>query len=337
MKRIMEKESNPTESRSPEEPAAPSQPVRVRTPWWWVPVALAAIAAGVYFYVKEQRAYDAETAAYQNLMADGRPEAYETFLSAYPQGTYAEAVRARLEEVLAEREVWQTALCSGSRSALRTFALRHPQSPFLAACRARLDSMDWDEACELGSVEAFTDYCRNHSDGRFREAAQRRIDRFASMQVTAEERALLRGVLNEFLSAWAARDEERLASVVKVPLQNFMGVERATTGTILRYADTRLFDASDIQQIHFVPVESSFTVRKSYDADDCLMYRISAHVEETLHRTDLSREVFLAWTVTAELTSDHRFTRFLMRRQAEAPSSLPDSLSAASASVVAGA
>lgn len=291
---------------------------RVRTPWYLGVLALLGIGIGSYFYVQEQETLLREEQIYRELADSRDPADYEAFLLRSPHSAYGEEVRRVLADLQQERSEWLAAARAEDRTALSAFAEKFPRSIYLVACKQMLDSLDWADVRALETPEACETYLIAHPQGRYAAEAKALRDRLQRLQVSDGERGLLKGMFNEFLSAWASRDEERLSAVVQVPMDEFMGTERASTGSIMHYADTRLYAGADVRQVHLA-IGKEFAVSKNYGYDDELSYSVSFELEETLDRTDLGEPSFFTYTVKTEVTDDYRLKRFSMKKRVGEP------------------
>lgn len=268
-------------------------------------VLLSSIA---FFLVKDhQRAVGLELRAYERLEGCTNLHWFEDYIVRFPDGEHIAEVRQMYEKAKVEQKEFFLQCSNGTKEELLRYIKEHPTSPYCKMCENRVDSIDWSVALEANTADAFSAYLREHPNGLFAEVATEEKARKAKLEVSEDERNLLRGAVDNFLSAMTVGDVARVNEMISSSL-TFCGVAESTGDNVAEFYQSH-FKKDDILGVHF-SVNNGMNIRKSPSTmgEGLYNYSISADVEATLNRTATDSVSTETWGLSASLTPDRKFT-----------------------------
>ncbi|MCB9038088.1 MAG: caspase family protein [Lewinellaceae bacterium] len=119
-----------------------------------------------------------EAADWKACQEAGTPAAYRVFLAKYPEGLYAEAARATLEE-LEEEAAWKKAKDANTILWYYDYNRHYPSGKYrdqaLQAIRRLEEDKAWQRAVRARTLSAFLEYKDHYPKGRYVEKAEEHI------------------------------------------------------------------------------------------------------------------------------------------------------------------
>ncbi len=146
-------------------------------------------------------AEEIEARIWKDAETQNTREAYETYLSQYPEGTFAEKAKAQIEELkkyAADNDAWDKARKKDRKSAYHEYLDAFPEGQHAKDAKKRIeeiraaekkaaaekkkkaDENDWAYAKRKHSVAAYQNYLKKHPNGRYRSEAKKRIQKIQS-------------------------------------------------------------------------------------------------------------------------------------------------------------
>lgn len=258
-----------------------------------------------FLYVDHRRDVQYEQREFDRLNGCTDLLRYEDYLIRFPEGKHADEVKKMYETAKREQQEFFRQTADGNREALEAFIKANPTSPYVKVCEMRIDSLDWDDAVSANSTASYAFYLDKHPEGIFKEAALATKNKLAKLEVTNEERSMLSGSLDTFLSAMTSGDEARVDALISSPL-NFCGQPDATGSQVITFY-TENFHKDDILGVHFT-VKGGLGIQKiPSEYDGMYNYNINAQLDATLNRSAVDSLTVQAWSISAQLTPDRKF------------------------------
>ncbi len=297
-------------------------PVAVRKAWYQLTVRkgvalfffVLTISGIVYFLIADHRRdVGYEQRAFERLDGCTNLLWYEDYLIRFPDGAHAEEVKQMYAKAQKEHDEFFKKAAGGSRESLQAFIKEHPTSPYVKVCQNRIDSLDWEVALTANNAQGYQQYLELHPDGLFAAIATDSKTRLAKLEVSNEERSMLSGSLDTFLSAMASGDEGRVNSLISSTM-SFCGETNATGANVVSFQKLN-FHHDDIIGVHFtvgglnVKKKPSDTTPGAYD------FVVNASLDAVLNRTNTDSTGVQAWKITAILSPDRKFRSVDIRRQ----------------------
>ncbi len=201
-----------------------------------VSLIIAVAIVGVCFFLYHQTMSDREEAEYEYALKSDDEMILQGYLDNYgdaPQ-EHLDAIRKRLSKLsLAEKE-WDDAVMNGTGSALNGYIEKYPNSPHKREALDRLDSIDWVQAVNINSVEAYKQYADNHYDGAHYEEAMVAMKNMKSEEVHPADVQFVRSVFHNFFVAINSKDEGSLIANVSDNM-TLLGKENATKNDVIAF------------------------------------------------------------------------------------------------------
>jgi len=155
-------------------------------------------------------------------------EAYQDYLTRFPNGVHIEASQQRLTDLAADEQAWNEVQRLDSEEAYQDYVARFPNGAHLKVVQQRLadlaaDDAAWNEAQWLGTEEAYQDYLRRFPQGKHVDAARQRVADLENCQFSSSD---TEAPVNVFF-----RSNQKLASEITAVLKkhNFKSKSVATS------------------------------------------------------------------------------------------------------------
>ena len=308
-----------TASETPGTPAAQQEtagakPLPLQKKWYKLSarrivvlcVLLPFVVAAIALIVADiRRAAELEERAYARLEKCTDLLVYEDFMLRFPGSSHADEVRQRYEKMKVEQDMYFREAAQGSREILSAFIQAHPTSPYRSICERRIDSLDWDEALAANSLESYQQYLALHPEGIFLSQATDARTRQMRLIVTPEESSILRGAVDNFLSAMTARDAARIDELTRGPI-TFCGMSEATGSSVVDYYQQNLHK-EDVLGIHFQLAGVSIN-KRSVSGSDAMSYSLNSTATATINRSSLDSAMVVNYRVSANFSPERRIT-----------------------------
>lgn len=275
------------------------------------------IVAAIYLFVDDIcRANALEERAYARLENNTNLLFYEDFLTRFPKSQYADEVRNRYNQMKQEQAVYFAEAATGGRAELIAFINAHPESPYCRICEMRVDSLDWFEACEANTLDAYQQYLSIHPEGIFLGDATEARNQQLRLIVTPEETSILRGAVENFLSAMTSRDAARLDELTRGPI-TFCGVEESSGQQVVDYYQQNIHK-DDVLGVHF-QLEGTSINKRSVAGSDAMSYNLYSNAAATINRSSLDSAMVVQYRVTASFSPERRITSVNVSPLVDAP------------------
>lgn len=262
------------------------------------------------------RARQLEERAYARLETTTDLLVFEDFLLRFPKSDHAEEVRQRYETMKVEHQMFFNEAANGGREALLAFIEAHPSSPYRAVCERRIDTLDWNEALDLNTLDAYTAYLAKHPEGIFQGDATEARNRQLRLVVTPEETSILRGAVDNFLAAMTARDASRIDELTRGTV-NFCGMTEATGENVVDYYMHNIHK-DDVLGVHFQLGGTSIN-KRNVAGSDALSYNLYSTATATINRSSLDSAMVVNYKVSASFSPERRLTSVTVTPVVEAP------------------
>ena len=297
-------------------PTPPTRKKKRRRKWGcllrMVLFLLIAGAAGAGYYYWQQYSLRQKEEADFALLADvTNPHFYAQFLEEHPASPHADEVRRRMEQLQAEAKEWDEVLREKKRISLLRFQQQHPHSLHARECRDMIDSIDWDDAVNIWTVEAMQDYLANHPDGLFAAEASDMLNKISQARITPEERSVVRGIYNDFFTRGMARqDSACIAEVIPDTMIRFCATPAARPNQILSFTREKM--RPDVIGVHYL-IDPDMRMRRETLEDGTLGLAVDFNLEETVSCADASVSSFHTYRVTSLMNAERKIVQMNIR------------------------
>ena len=167
------------------------------TPWYLLLLGILIIGIGGYLYWDNyQDKVASEEKAFALLQDCNDPLSFEDFIARFPNSKHIDEVKERLNGLHKEDAAWAELCRNLDVNALHNFIDTHPTSPHVKVALHKIDSLDWRQADELGTTQAYEQYILQHEDGMYiseaynsRDNARRREEQARRDSIAAKVKA----------------------------------------------------------------------------------------------------------------------------------------------------
>ena len=170
-------------------------------------IALIIVFLGIYFYQKSQQ--ENEMRAYENAMMSAEPAVLQNFLDMYIDASVAhrDSIKAHLEILKKVDRDWQNAYASQSKSALQLFIDRNPDNIHVTEARLLIDSLDFEAAKLVDTMEGYQKYMDSHQQGAYYDEAANAYDRIREEAEAKRRQAQQDSIMKAQQAAEAAQTQ----------------------------------------------------------------------------------------------------------------------------------
>jgi hypothetical protein len=150
-------------------------------------LALIIVLLGIYYVQKTQR--ENEIRAYENALMSSEPAVLQNFLDMYIEAPVAhrDSIKVHLQALMKIDRDWDNARTSLSKKALQLFIDRNPDNVHVREARMMIDSLDFESARMLNSMESYKKYMEEHEQGYYYDEAKSEYDRLEQEMVRAAQ------------------------------------------------------------------------------------------------------------------------------------------------------
>ena len=196
-------------------------------------IALAVVFVGLYFYKTTQMRNELE--AYENAMMSNEPAVLQNYLDIYADAPseHRDSIQSHLEMLKKVDSDWTNAVVSNSKAAILRYMQLYPNSLHNVEAKLKIDSIDWMEATQKNTIEAYQKYIDEHADGMYIDQAHDAYTLLDSKKVNAEDKANISAIFTSFFNALANNDEATLLSCVDIILTSFLHKENANKNDVI--------------------------------------------------------------------------------------------------------
>lgn len=279
--------------------------------WMVTLLLLCAAGAGAYLYWQYQNKMQHEEECYTRLDNVSDPEYYQQFLIDFPQSKHADEIRQRMEALIQENDDWKAALSPASRTSIAQFLEKYPQTIRRRTCEGMLDSIDWADAMSQETPEAIDTYLTLHPEGEHVTEAASKKNELAMSKLTAEDKALVRGALETFLSnGLGKQDTTVIRQCIASDMQSFCGTSHPTPAQIAAFAQKRM--EKDVIGLHYL-TGADMNIRRQSMPDSSLGYAVEFSIDETLARKDAAQNSERHYRASALLNAERKIVTLTIR------------------------
>lgn len=192
---------------------------------------------------------------------------YQSFLSSFPQGTYASAARKRLKELAGnDDDLWIQALHYPTHSNVESYLQKMGEKGGMHIEEAKymLDSIEFNTAARIGSKEALENYISNNPEGNFLPSAKQML----KILVTPEEKLEILAYMKTFYDLYESQTYGEL-------LKYFNPITP-------RFVNESNIDKADLKKLFESGKENVIEEKIEFDDSSLVVQKLEANV---LHLT----------------------------------------------------
>lgn len=284
-------------------PLTPRQ--RKRTAIWGSIIAAVVVMSGTVFGVYNS-AKQKELTAYNVLEQNESLDDYAAYLEQYPDSKHSAEVRERYKTLQSMYKDWKKIVRVPNKAHFEKFKVDYPMSILLAhQANLKIDSLDWEEAKAIASLEAYRHYLALHPSGLYAQEASIASGLIDDATVRDEEKELIRDRVRDFFRAFSAgRDNEALV-YLSIPMREFLG----SSGSLHRdeiIDEMHNYNGTNVSSCNFA-VGNDFGMQKALDGNGIPTYSVSCSVD--MHAVIAGCDAYTSYRAQMTMTSRFYITR----------------------------
>ena len=275
-------------------------------------IALAVVFVGLYFYKTTQMRNELE--AYENAMMSNEPAVLQNYLDIYADAPseHRDSIQSHLEMLKKVDSDWTNAVVSNSKAAILRYMQLYPNSLHNVEAKLKIDSIDWMEATQKNTIEAYQKYIDEHADGMYIDQAHDAYTLLDSKKVNAEDKANISAIFTSFFNALANNDEATLVSCVDIILTSFLHKENANKNDVIEYMH-KIHNEAHVENVEF-RLNNDWTIEKIDRGNGSFAFKVNFSIDKITQLSGDSNSSFDTFKVKASVSPDNKISELNMQR-----------------------
>ena len=188
----------------------------------------------------------------------------------------------------------------------------HPNSIHNVEAKIKIDSLDWIEASQKNTIEAYQKYIDEHADGMYIDQANDAYTQLDAKKVNNDDKARVSNLFSTFFNALGNGDEPTLTSCVDNIMTSFLHKANASKTDVIGYMN-KLHQNPEVSRIEY-RMNNDWKIEKKDDGNGSFSYSVNFSVDQTTECTDPSDNSFNTYKISAKISSDDKITELNMQR-----------------------
>ena len=174
------------------------------------------IVCGASFYLYNKAQMDKENEEYEYAIKSDNPLLLQEFLDAFKNATqeHRDTVAAHLQMIRQAEADWNNAVVMHTKASILNYLEKYPNTSHHAESRNIIDTIDWQQSCDLNTVEGYERYMAEHPDGNFYDDAEQAMKKIKAKDIMPEEQEMVTSCLHQFFVSINSRDEAAIKETV---------------------------------------------------------------------------------------------------------------------------
>ena len=275
-------------------------------------IALAVVFVGLYFYKTTQMRNELE--AYENAMMSNEPAVLQNYLDIYADAPseHRDSIQSHLEMLKKVDSDWTNAVVSNSKAAILRYMQLYPNSLHNVEAKLKIDSIDWMEATQKNTIEAYQKYIDEHADGMYIDQAHDAYTLLDSKKVNAEDKANISAIFTSFFNALANNDEATLVSCVDIILTSFLHKENANKNDVIEYMH-KIHNEAQVENVEF-RLNNDWIIEKIDRGNGSFAFKVNFSIDKITQLSGDSNSSFDTFKVKASVSPDNKISELNMQR-----------------------
>lgn len=275
-------------------------------------IALAVVFVGLYFYKTTQMRNELE--AYENAMMSNEPAVLQNYLDIYADAPseHRDSIQSHLEMLKKVDSDWTNAVVSNSKAAILRYMQLYPNSLHNVEAKLKIDSIDWMEATQKNTIEAYQKYIDEHADGMYIDQAHDAYTLLDSKKVNAEDKANISTIFTSFFNALANNDEATLVSCVDIILTSFLHKENANKNDVIEYMH-KIHNEAHVENVEF-RLNNDWIIEKIDRGNGSFAFKVNFSIDKITQLSGDSNSSFDTFKVKASVSPDNKISELNMQR-----------------------
>lgn len=275
-------------------------------------IALAVVFVGLYFYKTTQMRNELE--AYENAMMSNEPAVLQNYLDIYADAPseHRDSIQSHLEMLKKVDSDWTNAVVSNSKAAILRYMQLYPNSLHNVEAKLKIDSIDWMEATQKNTIEAYQKYIDEHADGMYIDQAHDAYTLLDSKKVNAEDKANISAIFTSFFNALANNDEATLVSCVDIILTSFLHKENANKNDVIEYMH-KIHNEAQVENVEF-RLNNDWIIEKIDRGNGLFAFKVNFSIDKITQLSGDSNSSFDTFKVKASVSPDNKISELNMQR-----------------------
>ncbi|MCD8298003.1 MAG: zinc-ribbon domain-containing protein [Prevotella sp.] len=197
---------------------------------------IAVVIVGACFFLYYQAVSNKEESEYEYALKSSDPMILQNYLNNFKDAPqeHIDIIKEHLQKLSLEDVEWNDAVVNGTKSALNNYLNKYPDTPHKLEIMDKIDSIDWIQATNINTIEAYQSYADNHYDGAHYDEAMLALKNIKSNEVKPTDVQFVKSIFHNFFVAINSKDESSLIADV-CDNMTLLGKENASKNDVIAF------------------------------------------------------------------------------------------------------
>ncbi len=260
------------------------------------------IVCGASFYLYNKAQMDKENEEYEFAIKSDNPLILQEFLDTFKNATqeHKDSISAHLQMIRQAETDWNNAVVTHTKAAIMNYLDRYPNTSHRVESKNIIDSLDWQQCCDLNTVEGYERYMTEHPDGNFYDEAEQAMKKIKAKDVTPEEQEMVANILHRFFVSINTRDE---ASIQETVANVFTLLDKTNATKEDAVAFMRKLYKEDISSMTW-QLPGTYDIKKREIGDGKYEYNVVFSANQKVEHTDKSKVAVNNYRITSTINPE---------------------------------
>ena len=273
-------------------------------------VIFVAIIGGVAYSVHNSYLKDNEENAWTEAKDSATVSSLEHFIELYPEGTHSMEAEQLLEGIKKkDTDYWDRICRYGDVSVFQDYKEKFPQGLYLVQADTKIDSLDWLQAVQKNTPEAYSSYLTAHPQGTHSMDAETAQNNIKNTTPNEEEINNVKTIFTNYYAAVEGKDNDAVLEFFEAVTPRYYGITNAKKADIL--TNLKKMYSKDIKQLHVTLNTDGLKVTKDASGN----FKVTFSIDCEYDRDDASLQTTASMIVNAVVNPNQKITSITSKKK----------------------
>jgi hypothetical protein len=275
-----------------------------------IAIIIIAILGGAAYGIRDSYIKGHEEEAWTEAKDSATVTSLENFIEMYPDGVHSLEAQELLEEVKKKDSDYWDKICNyGDVSMFKEYKDKFPHGLYLTQADSKIDSLDWIDATQKNTAEAYSEYLSTHPDGVHSSDATSAQNKIASTVASDDDINNMKNCFATYYSAVEEKDDNSVLEFFEPVTTQYYGIANAKKSDIM--ANLKKMHSKDDRQVHIKINDENFKVVK----DEKGSYHVTFSIGINYDQDETNAESSSNMIVNAVVNQNKKITSITSRKQ----------------------
>jgi len=228
----------------------------------------------------------------------------------YPDGTHSMEAEQLLEGIKKkDTDYWDRICHYGDVSVFKDYKEKFPQGLYLVQADTKIDSLDWLQAVQKNTPEAYSSYLTAHPQGAHSMDAETAQNNIKNTTPSEEDIDNVKTLFTNYYAAVEGKDNDAVLEFFEAVTPRYYGIANAKKADILN--NLKKMYSKDIKQLHVTLNTDGLKVTKDASGN----FKVTFSIDCEYERDDASLQTSASMIVNAVVNSNQKITSITSKKK----------------------